>query len=97
MKVSTPVIGMPPRVEVVVGPSRVVGIKWPVLSGLLTIDAIVVVLVRAVEGNLAMPYYQHAVHISVLPSGKISIQGGQFFRFESKRCRGGNRPGPRWP
>src|SRR5260370_6270919 len=88
---------MPPGIEVIVGSCWIEGIQRTGLLGLIAIDAVIVVLVRAVINDFAMPDDQHAVDVSVLAAGKISVQLGERFWVESNRGGRGHRPGSGWP
>jgi len=74
VEVTTPVEGMPPRVEIVVRPGRIVSVQSSQLDDFRGVNAIVVVWVGTVEDDLAVPDDQHAIDVPILSAFDLGIQ-----------------------
>jgi hypothetical protein len=55
MQVTTSIVRMPPRVEIVIRPRWIVDYEWTRGPRLLSVDSAVVMLVIPLEGHLSMP------------------------------------------
>ena len=82
MQIAAPVIGVPPRVEVVVRPAGVERVQPARLLRLLAVDRLVVVPVRALVRHPPVPDHEHAVHEAVIASGEIGVECRQYLRVE---------------
>jgi hypothetical protein len=82
------VIGVPPRVEVVVRTAGIVGVEGLGLLRLGTVDGGIVARVGVVEGDFAVAQDEKAVDIAVLAGGNLLVELGQGRGVEAEVGRG---------